>query len=90
VAHLVLPKEEAVQNCNECHSSDSRLMHTLYKHQSLEARETYGFLNAVVINEAYVIGANRNYILGLISLFIFGFVVLGLATHLVFRIIKKV
>jgi hypothetical protein len=90
VAHLVLPKEEAVQNCNECHSSDSRLIQTLYKHQSLEAREKYGFLNAVVINYAYVIGANRNYILGRISLFLFGLVVLGLATHAVFRIIKKV
>jgi len=90
VAHLILPKEEAVQSCDECHSSDTRLMHTLYKHQSLEAREKYGFLNAVVMNEAYVIGANRNYILGHISLFVFGLVVLGLTTHLAFRIIKKV
>jgi predicted CXXCH cytochrome family protein len=90
VAHLVLPKEEAVQNCNECHSSDSRLMHTLYKHQSLEAREKYGFLNAVVINEAYVIGANRNYILNRISMIIFGLVVLGLALHGVKRIVNKV
>jgi hypothetical protein len=37
-----------------------------------------------------VIGANRNYILGRISLFVFGLVVLGLTTHLAFRIIKKV
>jgi predicted CXXCH cytochrome family protein len=90
VAHLVLPKEEAVQNCTECHSSDSRLMSTLYKHQSREAREKYGFLNAVVINEAYVIGANRNYILNVLSLIIFGLVVIGLSVHLVARIVNKV
>jgi hypothetical protein len=65
-------------------------MHTLYKHQSLEAREKYGFLNAVVINEAYVIGANRNYILGWISLVVFGLVLLGLALHIRARIVHKV
>ena len=65
-------------------------MHTLYKHQSMEAREKYGFLNAVVINEAYVIGANRNYILNRISLIIFALVFAALGVHAGFRIIKKV
>jgi hypothetical protein len=90
VAHLVLPKEEAVQNCSECHSSDSRLMATLYKFQSIEARNQYGFFNAVVMNEAYVIGANRNYFLNLVSLVIFGLVCVGLAVHIVARIVNKV
>ncbi|KPL25976.1 MAG: hypothetical protein AMS23_03780, partial [Bacteroides sp. SM1_62] len=90
VAHLVLPKEEAVQNCSECHSSDSRLMATLYKFQSIEARNQYGFFNAVVMNEAYVIGANRNYFLNLVSLVIFGLVCVGLVVHIVARIVNKV
>lgn len=90
VAHLVLPKEQAVQNCSECHSSDSHLMATLYKFQSKEARNQYGFFNAVIINEAYVIGANRNYILNRISIIIFILVFAALTVHLVFRIIKKV
>ncbi len=34
IAHKILPKSEAVENCIECHSRDSRLMHTLYKFQS--------------------------------------------------------
>jgi len=90
VAHLVLPKEQAVQNCNECHSSDSRLMATLYKFQSKEARNKYGFFNAVVFNEAYVIGANRNYYLNLVSVIIFGLVIGGLAIHILARIQRKV
>ena len=90
VAHLVLPKEEAVRLCSECHSRDSRLMTTLYKFQSKEARNTYGFVNAVVINDAYVIGANRNYVLNLVSVIIFGLAFLGMALHIVFRVIKKV
>ena len=65
-------------------------MHTLYKHQSLEAREKYGFLNAVVMNEAYVIGANRNYFLNLVSVIIFGLVMGGLAIHIIARIRKRV
>ncbi len=90
VAHLVLPKEEAVRRCSECHSKDSRLMATLYKFRSKEERNNYGFLNAVVINDSYVIGATRNYVLNMISIVIFGLTVLGLALHIVFRIIKKV
>ena len=90
VAHLVLPKEEAVRLCSECHSRDTRLMSTLYKFQSREARNTYGFVNAVVINNAYVIGANRNYVLNIVSVVIFGLVFMGLVLHIVLRIIKKV
>lgn len=90
VAHLVLPKEQAVRLCSECHSRDSRLMSTLYKFQSVEARNTYRFVNAVVINDAYVIGANRNYFLNVVSAVIFGLIFVGFALHMVLRIIKKV
>jgi hypothetical protein len=90
VAHLVLPKEKAVRRCNECHSKNSLLMATLYKFQSKEARSEYGFLNAVVINNAYVIGANRNYFLNVISVFIFAMTFLGIVVHLLFRFKNKV
>ena len=86
----MLPKEQAVRLCSECHSRDSRLNATLYKFQSKEARNKYGFVNAVVGNDAYVIGANRNYFLNVISVVIFGLTMLGLALHIVLRIIKKV
>ncbi|HEC44201.1 MAG TPA: hypothetical protein ENI20_15370 [Bacteroides sp.] len=90
VAHLVQPKEKAVRLCSKCHSSNSILMHTLYKFQSREARGEYGFINAVVMNEAYVIGANRNKYLNMISVILFGLTFLGLLAHISFRIIKKV
>jgi hypothetical protein len=65
-------------------------MSTLYKFRSVEAMNTYGFMNSVVINDAYVIGANRNYVLNVVSAVIFGLIFVGLALHMVLRIIKKV
>ncbi len=88
VAHLILPKEEAVHRCSECHSRNSLLLVTLYKFQSKEARNKYGFFNAVVMNDAFLIGANRNYLLNLISLAIFGLTFLGIMLHILFRIIR--
>ncbi len=89
VAHLLLPKEQAVQRCSECHSSNSLLMATLYKFQAKESRSEYGFLNSVVLNEGYVIGANRNYFLNVISIVLFGVTLLGIIIHATLRIIKK-
>jgi len=89
VAHLVLPKEQAVRRCVECHSSNSILMATLYKFQTREARSELGYLNAVVMNDAYVIGANRNYWLNVISAALFGLTFLAILIHLFFRIRTK-
>ncbi len=90
VAHMVLPKEQAVRLCSECHSSNSLLMHTLYKFESKEKRDEYGFINAVILNEAYVIGANRNLFLVLLSFIIFGLTILGIMAHAIMRIKHKV
>jgi len=90
VAHLVQPKEMAVRRCTECHSENSILMATLYKFQSKESRAEFGFVNAVVMNNAYVIGANRNHLLGLISLILFVLTLCGIGLHIAFRVIKKV
>ncbi len=89
VAHNILPKEQAVKNCVECHSVNSILMASLYKHQAKEQRNKAGFFNAVFLGDFYVIGANRNYYLNLISLMIFGFTLLGICIHIIFRILKK-
>jgi hypothetical protein len=87
VAHKILPKEEAVQKCTECHSRDSRLMHTLYKFQNLEERKG-GFVNGIMINNSYVIGANQNVWLNRLSLLIFGMTLLVIAFHTYLRIRK--
>jgi hypothetical protein len=87
IAHKILPKEEAVENCAECHSRDSRLMHTLYKFQIQEERKG-GFANGIIINNAYVIGANQNVILNRLSLLVFVLTFLVIAFHTVLRIVK--
>ena len=88
VAHDVRPKEEAVKKCTECHSSNSRLMSTLYKFQSKENRKN-GFVNAVILNESYVIGANRNVFLNYASIALFGFVVFVICVHIFFRLLNR-
>ena len=90
VAHLVMSAADVVRNCRECHSKNSLLMATLYKYQSAENHSKYGFLNAAIMNEAYVIGANRNFLLNGLSLIIFGLVFMSILIHIVVRIIRKV
>ncbi|MCJ7448239.1 MAG: cytochrome c3 family protein [Bacteroidales bacterium] len=87
VAHLIQPKENAVKRCNECHSRNSMLMASLYKFQSKEQRRD-GFFNGIILNESYVIGANRNKYLNILSLVIFGIVISIIGVHIYFRIIK--
>lgn len=89
VAHKILPKEEAIKGCTECHSSDSRLVATLYKFQSKELRRDVGFSNAIILNQSYVIGANRNVFLNIISFIIFGGLLFVLLFHTFVRIIKR-
>ena len=88
VSHLIKPKTEAVKRCNECHSQNSLLMSTLYKFQSKEQRKD-GFLNGIILNQSYVIGANRNQYLNNISLALFAIVLLIIGVHTYFRIKRK-
>jgi hypothetical protein len=85
VAHNIIEKEFAVKKCVECHSTNTMLMASLYKYQNIEARQN-GFLNAVILNESYVIGANRNYYFNVISIVLFGLTLLGIAIHVFLRI----
>jgi nitrate/TMAO reductase-like tetraheme cytochrome c subunit len=89
VAHMVLPAEDAVKNCVECHSTNSILWGSLYKHQAMTTRNELGFYNGMITNEAYIIGANRNYYLNIISIVIFILVVIGIAIHATLRYIYR-
>jgi hypothetical protein len=88
VAHMILPKEQAVKGCNECHSKNSILMASLYKFQSKEQRRD-GFFNGIILNESYVIGANRNEYLNILSIVLFGIVLVIIGMHIIFRIVNK-
>src|SRR5664280_1027528 len=85
VSHQIMPKGDAVRLCNECHSKNSILMASLYKFESKEHRR-YGFFNGIILNASYVIGANRNEYLNLLSLVIFFGVIVVIALHIIFRI----
>ncbi len=87
VAHLIKPKAEAVDRCNECHSQNSLLMASLYKFKSKEQRQD-GFFNGIILNESYVIGANRNEYLNKISLVIFSLVLAVIMIHIILRLRK--
>jgi hypothetical protein len=87
VAHQIRPKSEAVKRCNECHSQNSILMASLYKFES-KAQRRDGFFNGIILNESYVIGANRNEYLNLLSLLIFTGVLGVIAIHIILRIRK--
>jgi hypothetical protein len=88
VDHEIKPKSEAVRRCNECHAKNSILMASLYKFES-KAQRKDGFFNGVILNESYVIGANRNEYLNILSIVIFAGVLAVIAVHIFFRIRKK-
>jgi Zn finger protein HypA/HybF involved in hydrogenase expression len=87
VSHMIIPKEDAVRDCNGCHSKNSILMTTLYKFRSKERRS--GFSNGIILNESFVIGANRNIYLNVSGFVIFSIVFLFISVHIYFRKIKK-
>ncbi|HLN54419.1 MAG TPA: hypothetical protein VK207_00425 [Bacteroidales bacterium] len=87
VSHNIRPKAEAVKRCNECHSQNSLLMASLYKFKSKEQRQD-GFFNGIILNESYVIGANRNEYLNILSLAIFALVLAIIALHIFLRLRK--
>jgi hypothetical protein len=63
-------------------------MHTLYKFQNLEERKG-GFVNGIMINNTYVIGANQNVWLSRLSFLVFGLTFLVILFHTYLRIRKQ-
>jgi hypothetical protein len=58
--HFILDKSLALRDCVACHARNSLLTSKLYLYQSTEERQKAGFVNALVMNNAYVIGMTRN------------------------------
>ncbi|RDH88593.1 MAG: nitrate reductase [endosymbiont of Escarpia spicata] len=79
--HEILPAEKALNDCRNCHSRNSMLLGKLYLYSTQQSREKYGFVNSVIMNDAYVIGMTRNTFLERISLIMFGFTVVALGAH---------
>lgn len=85
LGHAILPAAKALRDCVGCHSRNTRLLATLYRHQVREGRERLGFVNATLLNDAYVIGATRNVWLDRASGVVFAGALLGLLGHAVLR-----
>lgn len=89
VPHNVVEKEMAVKRCDECHTRDSRLIHSLYKYRMQQDRVEKGFVNGVISSEGYVIGANRSTLVNWIGILLILGTFLGIGIHVIIRIIKK-
>jgi predicted CXXCH cytochrome family protein len=88
ISHQILPKDKAVRRCNECHSQNSLLMASLYKFES-KAKRRDGFFNGVILNQSYVIGANRNEYLNIVSVVILIFTLAIICIHILLRMRSK-
>ena len=89
LSHEILNAEKAEKNCVACHSTDSTLRVRLYKHLVKEERNTAGFVNSVILNEAYVIGATRNVFLDIAFGIIMAVVIAGIGFHSILRILAS-
>lgn len=89
IAHHIQTKELAVKKCVECHTTDSKLMASLHQYRIQENRGRFGFFNESILQDTYIIGANRNIYLNILSAIIFGGVVLVIIIHAILRVILK-
>ncbi|MFA9460072.1 hypothetical protein [Thiohalorhabdus methylotrophus] len=78
VSHDLLIWDEAKRDCVICHSRDTVLQRTLYRHHP-EVPARLGFTNTAVLQDGYVMAANRNRYLDLLF-----YLVVGLAFLYVF------
>ena len=90
VSHNILPANKSVKTCVDCHSENSLLLSTLYKFPAFEKRSKKGFINNEILNESYVIGATRSFVLNVVSFVFILITFLGIIIHIFFRLkIKK-
>jgi hypothetical protein len=85
LSHHILPSEDAVRNCNSCHTDKSILNDKLYKLYSQQEKERYGMINSILWNQAYIIGATRNVWLDGISSLSFAGGLFAMCVHAFFR-----
>lgn len=89
VSHNIMKKENAVKNCVQCHSANSRLKASLYKYENLQKRSEQGVVGGILSNSSYTIGSHQSPFLKLLSILIFLAALTGIVIHSIFRILKK-
>jgi len=78
--HLILSARSAVRECVECHTANSALLDKLYRHMAEEDRQA-GFVNSVILNNYYMVGATQNKRLDNVMWGLFGLSLLGICVH---------
>lgn len=81
LSHNILPPEKTIKKCEECHGKNSMLMSKLYTHEKKSSREKFGFINGVLLSDAYVIGTTRNVFLDTVSIFLAAMTIMGIGLH---------
>ncbi len=87
ISHLIVGGKEAERDCVVCHRRDSIMLTKLYQHRVSEERDRAGFINSMVLTEAYVLGMTRNRILDNASIILIGVTLLGIGGHALARVI---
>ena len=89
VAHHIMPKKMAVRKCESCHSKNSILYASLYKHQVSENIQKEGLIRGLLMGDATTIGPDKSNTLNILSIIIFGFTFLAIIIHAALRIKKS-
>lgn len=90
MSHEVQTKDKAGRRCADCHNADSSLRTRLFQHRVVDepARvNRWGFINAVMLGDHYVVGATRNVWLERASVIILGLMLAGIVAHIIIRIV---
>ncbi len=88
LSHEIVDSERAKRECVACHSSEADLLVRLYKHRVGEERESAGFMNSIILNESYIVGATRNQVLDELSV-LFAVLVLSMfSSHALVRVAR--
>ena len=82
-SHDVLPAGKAIRDCSACHSQNSIVSTNLFRMK--KGNESFlNYSNYRILEYAFIVGANRSITLNIISVILFGFVLLVIFTHMFF------
>jgi formate-dependent nitrite reductase cytochrome c552 subunit len=81
ISHEVLGKEAALKDCATCHTMDSVLRTTLYRHARESGSDTFRLENAVIAQNSYVVGATRSPVLDIGAILLVLATLGGVALH---------
>ncbi len=89
VAHDMLSGKDADQGCMSCHSAGSIMMTRHYRYHDEFEGSDLGFHNAALMEDSYVMGANRNRYIDYISYAIIGITLFVLGVQVIDRLIYR-